>query len=378
MTTTYEARICDPFGQLLAVVSNFVDNPMGGGSALGYTLNVGNVGALRMTLPATFDASLLRLDGRIGIWRAINGRPPKLDGDTVFFIRTWEYTEETTTITAYSANHLKTRRIIDYFAGSVYSSKTIPTAAGDLLKVFVSENMLAGIVAVDRYGVDTQADISAYLSNQANLGDGQLIAQQCAWRNLDDVIREICDASTYAGTYMACDIVAPTEATLELRTYATVRGVDHTASSAQPVILSPEQGSLANCRLIVDRADEVTFAVAGGTGEGIERLIATAFNDTRAAESPFNRIEKFGDYSNVSDATALQSIANAMVRAGRPRIEFTADVVETDGATRGIQYDLGDMITASFRGQQYNCRLDVIEVGIGGGQQISRAKVRTL
>lgn len=378
MTTTYEVRICDPFGSLLAVVANFVDNPAGGGSALGYTLNVGNVGALRLTLPATFDDSLLRLDGRVGIWRSINGRPPKLDGDTVFFIRTWEYTDITTTITAYSANHLRTRRIIDYFAGSVYASKVSPTAAGDLLKVFVSENMLAGIVAADRYGVDTQANISAYLSNQTNLGDGQLIAQQCAWRNLDDVIREICDASTYAGTYMACDIVAPTETTLELRTYATVRGVDHRASSAQPVILAPEQGSLANCRLIIDRSEEATFAVAGGTGEGIERLIRTAFDDVRAAESPFNRIEQFGDYSNLSDAAALQDVADAMVRAGRPRIEFTADVIETDGATRGLQYDYGDMVTAAFRGQQYDCRLDVIEVALGGGQQISRAKIRSL
>ncbi len=377
MSTTYECRICDPFGQLLAVVSNFVDNPMGGGSALGYTLNVGNVGALRLTLPATFDASLLRLDGRIGVWRSINGRPPTLDGETVFLIRTWEYTDITTTVTAYSANHLKTRRIIDYFAGSVFSSETTPTAAGDLIKQFVDTNMLAGISGT-RLGDQAQADISAYLSNQVDLGDGASLAMQCAWRNLDDVIRELCDASTYGGVYMACDIVAPTETTLELRTYADVRGVDHTATSAQPIVLSPDAGSLANCRLIIDRADEVTFAVAAGAGEQSERLTATTYNATRASASPFNRIEQFGDYSNVSDATALQNIANAMVRAGRPRTEFTADVVETDAATRGIQYDLGDMVTASFRGQQYDCRLDVIEVAVGGGGQISRAKVRAL
>lgn len=378
MTTTYEVHVSDPFGQLLATVSNFVDSPEGGGSALGYTLNVGNVGALRLTVPATFDASLFRLDGRIGVWRSINGRPPTLDGETVFFIRTWEYTDVATTITAYSANHLKTRRIINYFAGSGYSSKTTPTAAGNLIKEFVSENMLAGIVTADRQGDEIQADISTYLTNQVNLTDGALIATQCAWRNLDDVIRELSDASTYAGTYMACDIVAPTEATLQLRTYATVRGVNHTASGGDPVILSPESGSLANCRLIVDRSEEVTFAVAGGTGEQSQRLIATSYDPIRILESPFNRIEQFGDYSNVSDGAALQDIADAMVRAGRPRVEFTADVVETNSATRGIHYDFGDMVTASFRGVQYDCRLDVIEVAVGGGYQISRAKLRSL
>jgi hypothetical protein len=355
-----------------------VDNPAGGGSALGYTLNVGNVGALRLTLPATFDDSLLLLDGRIGVWRSINGRPPTLDGETVFFIRTWEYTEETTTVTAYSANHLRLRRIIDYFAGTSYSSKTTPTAAGNLIKSFVSENMLAGIVAADRQGAETQADISAYVTNQANLGDGALLAMQCAWRNLDTVIREVCDASTYAGTYMAADIVAPTETTLQLRTYATVRGVDHRASSPQPVILSPETGSLANCRLIVDRSDEVTFAIAGGADKGTSRLVATASDPIRMAESPFNRIEQFGDYTNISDAAALQDIADAMVRAGRPRIEFAADIVETDGATRGIHYDYGDMLTGAFRNKQYDSRLDVIEAAVGGGGQYSRAKIRSL
>lgn len=379
MATTYECRITDPTGQnLLAIVNNFVDNPAGGGSALGYTLNVGNIGALRLTLPATFDDSLLLLDGRIGVWRSINNRPSTLDGETVFFIRTWEYTEETTTITAYSANHLRLRRIIDYYAGTAYSSKTTPTAAGNLIKAFVNENMLTGISAADRLGAETQADISAYLTNQPNLGDGATLAMQCAWRNLDTVIRELCDASTYAGTYMASDIVAPTEATLQLRTYATVRGVDHRAGSAQPVFLSPESGSLANCRLIVDRSDEVTFAIAGGGDRGTSRLVATASDPVRMAESPFNRIEAFGDYNNISDLGALQDIANAMVRAGRPRIEFTADIVETDGATRGIHYDYGDMVTGAFRNKQYDSRLDVIEVAVGGGGQYSRAKIRSL
>lgn len=377
MTTIYEVRICDSFGNLLAIVGDFVDNPAGGGSALGYVLNVGNIGALRLTLPATFDDSLLVLDGRIGVWRSINGRPPTLDGETVFFIRTWEYTEETVTVTAYSANELRRRRIIDYFAGTSFSSKSA-VAAGNQIKAFVAQNMVGAISAADRQGVETQVDISAFLTNQANLGDGQNIAMQAAWRNLHEVIRDICDASTYAGTYMAADIVATSESTLELRTYANQRGTDHTASSAQPVILSPETGSLANCRLIIDRSEEVTFAVAGGGNVGTERLIATSLDAARMAESPLNRIEDFGDYNNITDPAALQDVADAMVRAGRPRIEFFADVVETDGATRGIHYDYGDKLTGAFRGLQYDSRLDVIEVAVGGGGQYSRAKIRSV
>lgn len=378
MSTVYTARICDPFGSLLAEVANFVDAPRGGGAALEYALNVGKVGALKLTLPATFDTSLLLLDGRIGIWRSINGRPPKLDGDTVFLIRTWEYSDTTTTVTAYSANHLLTRRIINYVAGSSYSSKVAGTAAGNLIKAFASEQLGSGIVAADRIGAETQADISALMSIQTNLGDGQSLSAQAAWRSLFDLVADLANASTFAGTYLACDVVAPSENTLELRTYAGARGADHRASGASPVILSPQTGSLENCRLIVDRSQEVTVAIAGGTGEGAARLLATSIDTTRIAESPLNRIETFGDYSNVSDAAALQDVADALVRAGRPKITFTADVVETDGATRGIHYDLGDMVTAAFRGQQYDVRLDVVGVSLGGNKQGSKIQLRSV
>lgn len=374
----YTARICDPFGQLLAEVANFVDNPQGGGAALDYALTVGGVGALQLTLPASFDARLLPLDGRIGVWRSINGRTPQLDGQTVFFIRTWRYTDTTTTVTAYSANELLRRRIIAYYAGSAFAAHTTPTSAGNLIKDLVSENMGSGISSADRIGAETQADISALLSIQGDLNDGTSLATQCAWRSLETVVRDLCDAATQASNYMAFDIVAPTESTLELRTYEFVRGVDHTASSAQPVILSPQRGSLENCLLLVDRSSEITVGIAAGSGEGTSRLTASSIDTTRMGESPFNRREAMGDYNNVSDAGALQDLADALVRAGRPRTEFTADIVETDGATRGIHYDLGDMVTAEFRGKQYDSRLDVIGVALGGGTQRSTARIRSL
>ena len=375
MTTSYTARVVSPDGSsVLAVITNFVDAD---GPALAYSLAVGKVGALRLTVPAWVDPGLFPLDARIGVWRSIDGRPPELDGQTVYLVRQWQYDDVSTTITAYSANHLLTRRIIAYYAGSSYSSQAL-SPAGNLIKTVVSQNMLGGISAADRIGAETQADISAYLSAQPNLGDGVNLVAQIAWRSLFDVVTEMMDATTFAGAYVAADIVAPTESTLELRTYATQRGVDHTASSGDPVILSPETGSLENCRLIVDRSQEVTVAIAAGQGEQSARLTASAIDTTRIADSPLNRIEQFGDYSNLSDTAALQDVADAMVRAGRPKISFSADLVETPGATRGIHYDLGDMLTARFRGQQYDVRLDAIQVSLSGGKQKSAAALRSV
>jgi hypothetical protein len=371
----YIAKIADAFGVPLTEIDNFVDSPQAGGAALNYGLNVGNVGVLSLTVPASFNADLFKLDGRIGVWRSINGQEPKLDGQAIFLIRKWKYTQYTTTITAYHANTLLKRRVIAYYTGTAYSKKAA-AAGGNQIKAFVRENMGSSINAFDRLGVDTQADISAYVGIQTNIGDGANIAAQDAYVNLFDLVKDITNASTEAGTYLTAEIVAPTESTLELRTFATARGVDHRASSVEPVILSEATGSLANCVLDIDRSQEITAVIAAGGGWETMRLGATALDTARMGESPFNRIEQFGDLPQIPDGLVLQDKADAMLRAGRPRIEFTADVVENDGAIRGIDYDLGDLVTAEFRGQQYDCRLDVIGVAVGSGKQSSKAHVR--
>ena len=56
-----------------------------------------------------------------------------------------------------------------------------------------------------------------------------------------------------------------------------------------------------------------------------------------------------------------------IVRAGRPAISLTGDIVETPFCVRGLHYDLGDYVTVQHRGQQYDVRLDTIAVQLGRG-----------
>lgn len=374
MATFYEVRLADPFGAHQATISNFTD---AGGPALDYTLNVGQAGVLTLTVPASFRSELFMADGRIGVWRSIAGRPPTLDGEAIWLIRRIAFKNNATTITALHANHLLNRRIAAYPAGSSYTSKSADQA-DDLIEVIVSENFGAGISSADRDGAETQADVSAYLSTQPSAGLGATVAKAFTRRKIGEVVRELCEASTTAGTYLTAEIVAPTENTLHLRTYATQRGVDHRATSGQPVILSPENGSLENAELVVDYTDETTFTIAAGQGEGVNRLIATASDTTRMGLSPFGRIERFVDMSNVSDATQLQDEADAALRAGRPRITLTGDLVETPKATRGIHFDLGDLVTVEFRGKQYDCRLDVVKETVSKGGRRSQVQLRSV
>lgn len=355
MATFTTCRLADPLGNHLIEIANY--------DKLDYVLNCspGGIGVCELTLPTSFDTSLLFPDGRIGVWRSIAGATPYLDGNAIYLIEEFEFTANSTFVRAYHATTLLERRIIAYAAGSTYTSKAA-AAADDMIKTFMNENMLAGIVGADRDGAETQADVSAYLTKQANLGLGASITKAAARRILLEVARELAEASTTAGTYLTFEIMAPTESTLELRTYATVRGIDHRASSANPVILSEARGNLENAKLAISYRGEATFTDAGGTGEKAQRLIATALDATRMGVSPFGRKERFIDMSNVSDAAQLQDEADAGLWAGRPQIVFTGSLIETPATTRGIHFDLGDMVTAENprTSQQFDVRLDVV------------------
>lgn len=348
-------RIANPLGEHLIEIATY--------HRYDYVLNCapGNIGVLELELPRSFNTALLFRDGRIGAWRSINGRAPYLDNSAIFLIETLRYKATSTFVRAYHATTLLDRRIIAYAAGSIYAQKAA-TFADNLIKTFWAENAGASISGANRDGVETQADISAYVTMQANLSVGASVAKAAARRKLLTVAQELCEASTTAGTYLTFEIIAPSESTLELRTYATQRGVDRRASSGQPVILREQAGVLENAQLEIDYHQEKTFVVAGGQGEGTDRLIATTADTTRMGVSPFGRVETFADMSNVADATSLQDDADAGLRNARPIITFSGDLIETPALTRGIQFDLGDMLTAEDpqTHQQYDVRLDMI------------------
>lgn len=368
-------RFGDPFGVPLVECATYGTPAAEGQSTvpLDVTLNCspGAVGVLETTLPLSFNQSFLLEDSRIGVWRAINGRPPYLDNGAVYQIRYIDYGPSSIFIRAYHATNIIDRRIIAYAAGSTYSTKAADFA-DDLIKEFVNQNMLAGIVGADRDGVETYADVSAYLTKAADLSQGSSIAKSGSRRNLLDVCTDLAQASTTAGTYLTFEVYAPTESTFELRTYAVQRGVDRRVGTANPVILSSLRGNLTDAHLVIDYTEAANFIVAGGQGEEDARLIGTAFDSVRASVSPFGRRERFRDATNVASQAAVDDEADSSLRAARPLILFTGELVETPALTRGIDFDLGDMVTAEQGAMQYDVRLDLIRETINAsGRRIA-------
>ena len=130
--------------------------------------------------------------------------------------------------------------------------------------------------------------------------------------------------------------------------------------------------------LTIDHTEEVTFALAGGAGGGVARLTASAVDATRIAASPLNRREIFVDVGNLTDTSAIQAAADAAVRAGRPVKVLAADLAETPGTTRGVQFDLGDIVVIEHRGFVIDMRLDLVHETLSPSERRSEIKFRSV
>ena len=372
MPSTTTIRVTDSSGNFLFETSQFLE--IGDAPGLRYVLSCGLVGALTVTLPPEFN-SMLPKDGRIHVMRSVNGGPAQREGGSCYRMRKWQYTDDYTTVTAFHMNSLFWDRH-DLFGQAGYI--TVLDEADDVIKTLWrsnSGNFVVSYRAQNSSAVsdNTQADLSAYVSVQADLSAAPVVGMSFQYLNMGDIIRMLCDASVLAGTYLTAEIVAPTESTLEIQTFTGPRGTDRTFSSGSGLLFTEERGNLANAMLTVDASEEFTFAFAGGANRDYSYNVEWAIDTTRMAESVFGRRETFIDAGNASDSPSVQGFADSGVRAGRPVVEATGEIQETDQCIRGVHFDYGDLVTVEIQGIEYDMRLDVLEVTLQGGVETTTA-----
>lgn len=372
MPSTTTIRVCDDEGTFLFETAQFLET--GNNPGLHYVLSCGLVGGLTVTLPPEFN-SRLQLDGRIHVMRSVNGGAARREGGSCFFIRKWVYGNDYTEVTAVHANYLMWGRhnLDTLIFGNYFQDNQ---AADDFIKDFWDNNFGPHAFRAQNTagGSDTTgADISAYVTTQAHVTAAPVIRMTFSWENTGDLIRALCDASMANGTYLTAEIVAPTESTLEIQTFVGQRGEDRRATNSFGLLFTESRGNLANALLTVDRTEEFTFAYAGGADRAYGRANEWAIDTARMAQSIFGRREVFVDASSVNDAADVLAEAQAGLRNGRPVIFATGELQETDQCIRGVHFDFGDYVTVEVRGQQYDMRLDVLDVTLQGGVETTRA-----
>ena len=368
MPSSTTIRVTDALGTFLFETAQFLE--IGDNPGLHYVLSCGLVGALTVTLPPEFNSKLLK-DGRIHVMRSVNGGPAKREGGSCYLIRKWVYANDYTTVTALHANHLLWRRHVLY---TWLGAQAEQGAEDEMIRDFFRHNNLTdGFISPQRSGGTTQYDLTSYISVAADVFAVSATAKRAAWMNVGDVIRELADDATLGGSYLTAEVIAPTESTLEMKTYLDQRGVDRRFSTGNNLLFSEARGNLANALLTVDAIDEKTHALAGGPSRDWDASQVQYAEDTaRMGESPFGRIETFVD-SQATDSTGLLNDATAAVRAGRPVVGATAELQETDQCIRGIHYDYGDVVPVEVASVQYDMRLDVLEVSLQNGVESTKA-----
>lgn len=362
---SYYIDVATPQGVRIAQMDSFL--------ALTYARRVNDYGVMQLDLDPDTDRSLFRLDGRLGIWRQPSGGGLGLEFDTVWLVRNTkrvmtEKGERRLRITAVSALWLLTGRIIAYAAGSAQAKKTA-TDADNLLKDFVDENMGAS-------ATDTARRWDTLMTIAADESLGVHVDKACARRNLLLVCQEVADQCAQLGYPLYFDVICPSYGLLEFRTWTGQRGADRQASSDNPLILSPEMGTISESEYEENYLDEGTFCYAGGQGEEAAREIATASATARIGSSPFGRREIFRDARQGATGASLTAEAESALYAARPRRLYTAKLTDTEQVKYGRDWKWGDRVTVRDFGESFDCEISAVMVRVVDGRETIDAALR--
>lgn len=349
--TRYQIRLLDNSLNPVLPVNDF--------TSLDYVGAVNGMGILQMVLPFEYYPYLLK-DRFLTVNRSVNGGPFNLEFDQIWMIRLRGRSSsgrvKKSYLKAYDAKHLMARKINPNYAGSAQSTKTAP--ADNMAKAVVRENL--GTLAAAARQLPT-----ANFSVQPDLSLCPSITDSFAYKTILTAVDDIAQASAANGTFMAYDLVYIGGGQFEFRTYASQRGSNRTRSNGwlAPVIVSEQQGSLAEIDQSEDWSEEATIVYCGGQGEGVERYVSQAPDSTRIS-GPFGRFEFWADARNSELPAAVDSEAKGVLRVQRVQKKFSSKFVQTPAIMYGRDVFLGDVITASAFGDSLDIRLDSVHVAV--------------
>jgi hypothetical protein len=365
VSSYHSCQLYSPEGVFIESINDFI--------SLDCTLAEMQVGALVLVIPgSTHDAAQIPRGARMVYYRAsdtaLGAGRYRLIGQTTWLVARRERLvnrkyEQLIRLTCLHPNALLNSRIIPYDEGTAEADKT--GAADDIIKAYTRENFLTATdtarnLAASRFVVED--DVSAAPS----------VAKAASYRTVLPTLQEIAASASAAGTYTGFEMYCPTEiGAYRLRTYIGQRGVDRSATSTNPLVLSLTNGALNTVELDEDWTEMVSAVYAGGSGKKDERLVsAPALDAALIAETPYGRIEWFQSVSASDDTLVLDDEAARVLREKRPRKVFTGDVSDSEYATFGEEYDWGDRVIGEYvdlrigRVIQHDCRVDPVRITV--------------
>lgn len=343
MPDFYQARLYTPNGRFVRLIDNY--------AALSVARKQNAVGSATLTM---FDSSLpIEPHSILLIERSVNGAPPKLFGETIFFIEKINYNSEGISYTGYDANYLLNWRIVSANSGTPYADKELP--ADDYIKALAREAF--GSLALDQrraWPIIIEADKSL----------APVIKQESARDKLINVYQTLTQASAEKGTPLFFDIIAGYDfhgnITLTLRTYVNQRGINR-----ETLVLGHEH--LFDLELEIDDSESPTVIYSGGNGRGENRNVQLVYSDD-ALKGQYAWREAWVADKDLSTTQALIDEGYSQLKAKHRRITIAAKLVSQPEMAFGQHFNFGDKVTGEGYGYRVPCSIDEFELNIQEGR----------
>lgn len=351
----YTIWLTDQFGNKLRLIDDYL--------SLGYTLSTNSVTRLTIDVPGTFPITVIQPDRMLQVWRQTTEQFPRLEGETVWFVRDVETRiingKRTYRLAAYSSLYLLEGATIAYHADTSYTSKKAP--ADDMIKAIVRENR--GPLSVD----PGRAFNATYFRIAPDVSLAPEIEKGFSWRPVLPVLQEIAQASAEQGTYLAFDIVTTQldPLILEFRTFVQQRGIDQRyPGGIRPLNIGPDVGNLDDVIYRDMHSSEINVVYVGGQSIGLNRATAHVADLARAQRSLWSRRESFYNISARGSAS-MTNAGNEQLQFGQPYTEFSGKLLSRPGSEYGTDWGWGSYTTATVDGRVFDSRIETVRVELG-------------
>lgn len=331
-----------------------------------YARSVNNIGEMTLILPDVYPIEWFIRDARVYIQKGVGSNTPVVDLETSWFIQDITAGLSADGRSTVELHCVDAIAILSYFIVPYNANNTeIPGSlklqeADDMMKAIVRENM--GSLASD-----TNRNISEFLAVQEDSSAAPILKKEFSKRIVLDVLKELADSSAEQGTYLAFDVVLTDALTgaLEFRTYVGQRGNDHRfPGGSPPVLMDAESDTLSEIALVEGYENQKTYVYVGGAGLGDIRPVTTASDDEEIASSPFGRREIFVDMNNTTDVDVLEAEASAALKKNEATEGFSARLNDQATIIRGIHWNYGDFLSASYKNRTFDVHADKIAITI--------------
>ena len=296
----------------------------------------------------------------------------------------YQNSNDVLTVYAYSLLGLIQRREVLWYATiGASESKKVTIPAQTAIYQFVEENLGASATAVAGRLID---GTMTGMIIPVLIGGGNNWSGMRAWRNVLEVIQEIGNFGS-----IDFDVVSNDGGGFTFETYPNQLGEDRTnvgldpttgknAEGNVPVVFSLERENVLEITHKVQNSQSMNVIVTAGQGQYGARATGISQDATLIDANRINQREMVRNASSQEDAAELDTMADEWLVRTAPidDIDFTPRT--TQSTIYGIDYWLGDKLTAMFEDVERNKRLSslVITVDKKRGETFSGWKFDTI